>query len=447
MNERSLVKYGKNLVSYALKAGATDAEAYVSAGTNEEVRVCNRSVEKVARRSGVTLSLNILIGQREGSSTCESFVKDDLKRTAVEAVAIARASTENPFASLAKEEMWPCTLAELPERQRALDLVDDAGRQSMPAMKSEGLLLDRLLQAESGVARTSIVQITQHQGCSVICNSLGFVGIETYTSYSKHASAIVEAKNGEMNSGGDGHTMIYRSDLRSSEECARRAAFRARALLGATPIPTARMPVIFDRKMSSSLIGALLWAIYGSSIYDKSSFLFEKLGEQIFRPGIVIVDNPFIPRGRRSRLYDQETVRSKRYHVIDNGVLTMYLTSIESGAKLGIPSTGHASGSSNVTLTRGTQTLEELIGSIDRGFLVTDLLGHGPNIATGDYSSGAAGMLIENGEVTRPVNEVTIAGNLLDMFRMLIPASDMSDDGGTVNAPTCLVGEMTVAGS
>ena len=207
------------------------------------------------------------------------------------------------------------------------------------------------------------------------------------------------------------------------------------------------MPVIFDREMSSSLIGALLWAIYGSSIYDKSSFLFEKLGEQIFRPGIVIVDNPFIPRGRRSRLYDQETVRSKRYHVIDNGVLTMYLTSIESGAKLGIPSTGHASGSSNVTLMRGTQTLEELIGSIDRGLLVTDLLGHGPNIATGDYSSGAAGMLIENGGVTRPVNEVTIAGNLLDMFRMLIPASDMSDDGGTVNAPTCLVGEMTVAGS
>jgi PmbA protein len=445
VNERQLVRYGVQLVELALAAGATGAQASVSFSEGEEVHVRNKCIEKVTRDSGQSVTLYVLVGAHEGTSACESFSKDDLRRTAQEAVAIATASTANPFASLATAEMWPCAMSELPERQRALDLIDPARPLSMLQMKKEALHLEQLLLAEPGVARTETVQVSQSRTTEVRCTSNGFVGVEAATWYSKYASAIAEAANREMNSGGDYHVATHRADLRESEVIARNAGKHARALLGAMPIPTARMPIVFDRDVSTRLLGALLRGIGGTAIYDKSSFLSEKLGEQIFRPGISVIEDPFISRSLRSGLYDNDTVKRSRHQIIQDGVLTMWLTSLESGAKLKIPSTGHAGGVTNAMLSRGTQTPEELIASIPRGLLVTQLMGHGPNMTTGDYSSGAAGLLIENGQIVRPVNEVTIAGNLLEMFRTLIPANDMSDNMG-INAPSCLIPEMMVAG-
>ncbi|MDO8521289.1 MAG: metallopeptidase TldD-related protein [bacterium] len=446
MNEKKLLKYGKDLVASALKAGATDAQAHVSAGDSEEVRVRNGSVELVSRESGVSLSLYVLVGKREGSSSCESLSASDILRTAAEAVAIAKVSTENPFASIAKANMWPCPLGAMGEKERALDRVDDSGRSSIKQLTKEALDLDQLLLDQEGVSKTEIVQVSQSRSMGALCNSAGFLAAKESTSFGRYASAVAEAKDGEMHSGGDGDGAIYLADLRSAEECAQRAAYRARSLLGAKPIPTARMPVIFDRDISPSLLQVLYAAIRGGAVYDKSTFLLGKIGAPIFRRGVYIIEDPFIPRGMKSRLCDSETVRAGRYAIINDGVLTMWTTTIESGAKLKLTSTGHANGPSNVVMYRGMQTKEQMISGITRGLLVTELMGHGPNIVTGDYSAGAAGILIEHGELTRPVNEVTIAGNLLEMFRTLTPASDMSENSGT-NAPSCLVDEMTVAGS
>jgi PmbA protein len=188
-------------------------------------------------------------------------------------------------------------------------------------------------------------------------------------------------------------------------------------------------------------------AIVGDAVYHQSTFLLNKLHERVFREGVMIVEEPHLPRRLDSQLYDDEGVGSTTWTLVHDGVLTKWITTIESASKLGISPTGHAGGTSNLLLRPSTILRTDMIRDISRGFLVTELMGNGVNIATGAYSVGAEGFLIEHGEIVRPVNKVTIAGNLLDMFRELIPASDLADHPSGANAPSCFIPSMMVAGT
>lgn len=447
MNEKRMIARAKRLVALAMKAGATAAQCSVSADVTELTSARNGIVDQVVSDEGENISVYVLVGQREGSVHYGLHATgDDLSRAAEDAVAIAKSNTENPHPALAGPELWPCDPRELSRRFRALDPIDPSDPPSGKEKTRIALALDAMIRAEPGIAQTESAKIIHGRMTEAVATSLGFFGAKTGTWYRKVVGAIANGqKKGEMHSGGDWHTTVYFRDLRSDEECVKRAAMRARSLLGATPIPTKRMPVIFDQDVSAALVSAFLDAISGGAIYDKSSFLADALGTLVFRPEVSIIEDPFLPRRLASRLYDDDCVRSCRRMLVDCGVPTTWLTSIESGKKLNIPSTGHAGGVSNVWLTPGVRSRDELIASIPYGFLVTELMGHGPNIVTGDYSSGAAGFLIENGNITRPVNEVTIAANLLEMFRTLVPANDLPCDR-RIAVPSCLIREMTVGG-
>jgi PmbA protein len=252
----------------------------------------------------------------------------------------------------------------------------------------------------------------------------------------------------------DFSSALHASDLDAAEEIGRNAGERAVARLNPRKVPTKRVPVVFDRRVAGGLVGHLASAVNGSAVARKTSFLRDKLGESLFGPGIRIVDDPLRRRGLRSRPFDGEGVAGRRLAIVEDGVLKTWLLDCATARELDLATTGHAQrgvssspspGSSNLHLEGGPRSPEQLIADISEGFYVTELIGMGVNQVTGDYSRGATGFWIEGGERTYAVSEVTIAGNLIDMFRALTPANDLEFRFGT-NAPTLRVEGLTVAG-
>ena len=248
------------------------------------------------------------------------------------------------------------------------------------------------------------------------------------------------------------HSARYLEDLEGASEIGRRAGERAVARLNPTRPKPGKLPVIFDPRVSSSLLGHFAGAINGASVARKTSFLRDKLGTAVFAPGVTIVDDPLRRRGLRSRPFDAEGVRVARRELVTNGTLNQWIADSAAARQLGIEPTGHAArgvggapsaGPSNLYVAAGARTREELLASIPEAVLVIELIGQGVNGVTGDYSRGAAGFMIRGGEIAEPVAEITIAGNLIDMFATLEPASDLEFRRG-VDAPTILVPEMTV---
>lgn len=444
MQTKELFAAGERLISSARKFGATGVSCGLSVSQDSGVSVRDGVIDDVTLSSDRSLVASVLVGTREGSVSSDSFLPEDLDRIAEEAVAMAKQSGENKHLRLARPDEWPCDPKKIPARLKELDLYDGAKLLSLSELEKRALKLERIAGAFPGVARTSSGSMGHWRGVSVSMTSEGFRAAIKRSQYGKSISVIAEREK-EMNSGGDSHSAIYLDDLRLDEECARRAGERAVSQLGARPIPTALMPVVFDAQVSASLLRALVSAIGAERVHRKSTFLLKKLGEAVFSPGISVIDEPHLPRRFGSRLFDAECVGMIPRTIVESGIIKMWLADIESGAKIGIASTGHASDTANLSMLPGVLSKDELLREVGNGFLVTELLGHGANITTGAYSMGAAGLLIQNGALTIPVNKVTVAGNLLDMFRELRPASDMSENGRT-NAPTCFVGTMTVSG-
>ena len=252
----------------------------------------------------------------------------------------------------------------------------------------------------------------------------------------------------------DYSSTLHAADLDSAEAIGRRAGERAVKRLNPRKVATRRVPVVFDARISGSLVGHLASAANGSAIARKTSFLRERLGERIFASGIEIIDDPLRPRGLRSRPFDAEGIAGRRLKLVEDGVLKTWLLDCATARELDLTTTGHAQrgvsstpspGASNLHLAPGDKTPKQLIDDIEDGFYVTDMIGMGVNLVTGDYSRGASGFWIENGECTYPVSEVTIAGHLLEMFESLAPANDLAFRYGT-NAPTVRVEGLTVAG-
>jgi PmbA protein len=444
LDQSALADLAERLVAAAARAGADAADAVAVRSMSVSVEVRNGEVESSERAEGDDVGLRVLLGRRQ-AVVSSNDVKEDVDRLAQRAVAMAKVAPEDRFAGLADATLLA---RDIPD----LDLLD-------PDLPEVVVLEDRAKRAEA--AGLAVKGVTKSEGASasagiggmVLVTSSGFRGAYLSSRQGLSMSAIAGSGTA-MERDYDFSSALHGSDLDAAEKIGRSAGERAVARSNPRKVATKRVPVVYDKRVSGGLIGHLAGAINGNAIARKTSFLKDKLGERLFAPGIRIVDDPLRKRGLRSRPFDGEGVACRRLAIVEDGVLKTWLLDCATARELDLATTGHAQrgvssapspGPSNLHLEAGTVSPDALIADIAEGFYVTELIGFGVNQVTGDYSRGASGFWIENGKRTYPVSEVTIAGNLVDMYRALTPAKDLEFRFGT-NAPTVRVEGMTVAG-
>jgi PmbA protein len=445
LDQSDLTDLAERLVTAARRAGADQADALAVRSVSLSVEVRDGAVEESQRSEGDDLGLRIIIGRKQAVVSTNDLKGNGFDALAERAVAMARAAPQDRFAGLADREL-------LAGKLPALDLID-------PEMPEVDEL--EALAREAEAAGLAVVGVTKSGGASA---SAGIGGLVLVTSHGFHGATIASRHGIAMTAiAGDGTGMerdydfsstLHATDLDSAEAIGRRAGERAVKRLNPRKVATRRVPVVFDSRISGSLVGHVASAANGAAIARKTSFLRDKRGAKIFASGIDIIDDPLRPRGLRSRPFDAEGVAGRSRKLVEDGVLTTWLLDCATARELDLETTGHAQrgvsstpfpGASNLHLAAGGKSPNELVADIEDGFYVTDMIGMGVNLVTGDYSRGASGFWIEHGERTYPVSEVTIAGHLSDMFASLTPANDLVFRYGT-NAPTLRVEGMTVAG-
>jgi PmbA protein len=434
-----------SLIAAARRAGADAADAVYVGDRSTSVGVRLGALEDVSRAEGQEIGLRLFVGRGNAAVASSDLSKDSLDALVERAVAMARAAPEDAFAGLAPDELLL--------REPPLDLDLDDGSDPDPAA------LRKMAEAAEDAAR-SVAGITNSNGGSVsasastfaIATSSGFVGATRSTGYSCSAS-VVAGTGSDMQRDYAWHSARHMADLESAEEIGRRAGERAAARLNPVRVAPGPMAIMFDPRVATTLLGHFIGAISGSAITRKASFLLDGLGTQVFAPGVTIHDDPFRPRGARSRAFDGEGLPVAASDLIADGVLTTWLADSAAARQLGIAPPGHAvrgvsgapgAGPSNLFMQAGARSREEMIAGVRNGVLVTELIGQGVNGVTGDYSRGAAGFLIVDGALGPAVSEITIASNLKDMFATLEPASDLRIRRG-IDSPTLLVPQMMVA--
>jgi PmbA protein len=444
-DQSALAALAQRLVEAAKRAGADAADAVAVRGVSQGVEVRDGRVEESERSEGDDVGLRVLVGRRQAVVSTNDISGDGIAKLAERAVAMARVAPEDKYVGLAD----PAQLArEFPE----LDLLD-------PDIPSTSELERRAQEAEAaglavkGVTKSSGSSASSGIGGMVLVTSTGFHGTYLRSSQGISMTAISGEGTG-MERDYDYTSALHASDLASPASVGRKAGERAVARVNPRKVATCKVPVVYDPRVSNSLVGHLVGAVNGASIARKTSFLKDRLGARLFADNIRIVDDPLRVRGLRSQAFDAEGVKVKRLAIIDQGELTSWLLDCATARELGMTTTGHAHrgvssapspGAYNLHLEAGRATPTELISDIKQGFYVTDLIGSGVNGVTGDYSRGASGFWIENGEITYPVSEVTIAGHLLDMFKSLVPANDLEFRYG-INAPTLRIEGLTLGG-
>ena len=428
--------------------GATEADAFVVEDQSFSAQVRMGQVDTVKHARDQHLALRVFVGRSSAAASTSDLSRDSLGRLVDEAVTLARITAPDPLSGLAD----PAALA---RGTRDLGLDDPHGHDLAPEDK-----IDLARRCEAA-ALAFDARITNSEGGDfgdgharyAYATSHGFAGDYRSSSFSLSASPLAAA-NGEMQRDGWYHVTRKRAELDAPETIGRTAAQRALRRLGARRVKTAEVPVIFDPQMAATLIRHIAGAASGPSLYRGASFLLHRLGETIAAPSVTIVDDGTRPGGLGSRPFDGEGLPTQRTVLVDRGVLTSYLLDSYSGRKLGLPSTHHAArdgsgvtvSTTNLYLAPGEISPDALIRSVKSGLYVTELIGFGVNGVTGDYSRGAVGLWIENGELAYPVEEITVAGNLLEMFRAVEGVGNDLVFRDRTAAPTLLIGRMVVAG-
>lgn len=436
-----------DIVGRARAAGADAADAVFAADRSLSVSVRMGALEDVERSESEELGLRVFVGRRSASVSTSDLSSESLDTLVERAMAMAREAPEDQWAGLAPEARL------LRGRPPLLDL-DDGADVEPQALKERALIAEDAARAVPGVTNSEGGSAGASRSVMALATSHGFAGAYAQSSHGVSAS-VLAGTGGSMERDHAHHSARHASMLESAGAIGRRAGERAVARLDPQKIASGAMPVVFDRRVSASLLGHLVGAITGSAITRKTSFLLDSMGKQVFARGVTICDDPHRPRGLRSRPFDGEGLPVLPLKLIDAGVLETWLLDSASARQLGLEPTGHAArgvggapgvSPGNLFMQAGSIPPETLIADIERGVLVTELIGQGVNGVTGDYSRGAAGFLIEKGEITRPVSEITVAGNLKDMFLALTPANDLEFRYG-VNAPTLRIDGMTIAGA
>ena len=444
-DQTALTDRAERLVKAALSAGADAADAVAVRAMSLSIEVRDGAVEESESAEGDDLGLRVLVGKRQAVVSTNDMASDGSAALAARAVAMARAAPEDRYAGLADEAMLAHDFPDL-------DLIDPdlptVSQLETMAREAEAAAL-----AVKGVAKSGGASASAGIGGMVLVTSHGFRGAYLGSSHGVSMTAIAGEGTG-MERDYDYSSVRHASDLESPQKIGRTAGERAVERINPRKVTTRKVPVVFDPRVAGSLVSHLASAANGASVARKTSFLRDKMGQKLFADGIRIIDDPLRKRGLRSHPFDGEGVAGKKLALVDDGVLRSWILDCSTARELGLTTTGHASrgvsstpspGASNLHLEAGTLSPGALIADIKDGFYVTDLIGMGVNMVTGDYSRGASGFWIENGKRTYAVSEVTIAGHLLDIFRTLTPADDLEFRYG-INAPTVRLEGLTVAG-
>ena len=434
------------LIGLALKAGADAADAVAAASASESVTVRLGVLEDVERSEGEEIGLRVFSGSRSATISTSDFSSGGFSEMAERAVAMARLAPEDPYAGLAPQDLLATDIA------GNFDLADPAEPRP-DKLKVRALEVEDAARAVSGVTNSNGASAGFSRSVSALVTSHGFTGGYEATSHSLSASMIA-GEGDSMQRDYEHRVARHLSDLPSAEMIGTNAGQRSVDRLHPKRLPSGPMPVVFDPRVGGTLIGHLLGAMSGMAIARRSSFLLGKLEDLLFDPSIRIVDDPHRARGLRSRPFDGEGLPTEGRALVEEGRVTGWLLNAASAKQLQLTPTGHAArgsggspgvSASNVHLEAGSQSREELIADITDGVLVNELIGQGVNGITGDYSRGASGFRIRDGQIAEPVSEFTIAGNLVDMFAALAPANDL-EMYRAINVPTLRVDGMTIAG-
>jgi PmbA protein len=428
----------EQILSEAKQLGATAAEAAVSIESGLSVNVRLGEVETVEHNHDKGLGVTVYFGQRKGSASTTDFGESAIRDTVAAACRIARYTAEDPYAGLADANLMASEVVDLDlnhpweiSPERAIEL----------ALESESVARD----FDKRITNSEGASVSSHQAFRVYGNSHGFVGGYGGTRHS--VSCCVIGQEGDnmqrdywYSSSRDACT------LEAPDLVGRKAAERTVKRLGARRMGTRQVPVIFAAELAGGLIGSFLGAIRGTAQYRKSSYLLDSIGEQVFPSFVRIDERPLLPRALYSAPFDREGVATLDRDLVSGGVVQGYILDSYSARRLDMQTTGNAGGTRNVFVSHGDDDLYALCRRMDTGLLITDMMGHGTNMVTGDYSRGAAGFWVEGGEIQYPVEELTVAGNLKQMFKDIIAIGNDVDLRGNVRSGSILIGNMTIAG-
>ena len=446
ISEAALKPTLEKLLARAKHYGATEADAVATHGRSSAIVVRGGELEDVDNSEGRDIGLRVIVGKRQACVSSSDISDTSIDQLAERAVAMAKLAPEDPYCGLADA-------SQLDTHNADLDLYDDTPM--TPAqLKARALLVEGAALAVKGVQQAEGANASHATSAIHFMTSHGFSQGWLSSRHGLSVSAIAEA-DGAMERDYDYDGTRWFEDLKTPEEIGRTAGARTIARLGSKQMDSGAMPVMFDQRVSGALVAAMVSAITGPSIARGTSFLKEKMGETLFSSDIQIIDDPLMPRGHGSRPYDGEGIVPVTRHLIKDGALQTWLLNCSTAKQLDLTTTGHATrgigsppgvSATNSYMTNGSKSPQQLMADMGEGLLITEMFGPSLNANTGDYSVGVAGFKIENGLAAYPVSEITIAGNLLEMYKTLIPANDLIFDASTV-APSLLTEGLTIAGS
>jgi len=439
LSEDTLKQIAADALAHAKALGASAADAEVNDGFGQGVTVRSREVETIEYTRDKSLGITVYLGQKRGSASTSDFTPKAIRDTVEAALTIARYTGEDDCAGLPDAHRHPVTLPEL-DLYHPWDVPVETAIEIASRCEAAALDFDPRITNSEGS------NIYTQQWHFVHANSNGFVGGYPTSRYSLSCSVI--GGQGDDMQRDDWYTAARREDeLESAEAVGRRAAERTVRRLDARKLDTLQAPVLFDATLAGGLIGHFVGAVSGGALYRKSSFLLDSLGTPVFAPIVHLREAPHVLRGLSSAPFDDEGVATVTRDVVSAGVVQGYFLGTYSARKLGMESTGNAGGSHNLILDSGTLGFDGLLKKMGRGLVVTELLGHGINSVTGDYSRGAAGFWVEDGAIAYPVHEITIAGNLKDMFRGIVEIGTDVLKRGSKTTGSILIDNMTIAGN
>ncbi|MFZ5508602.1 MAG: metalloprotease PmbA [Pseudomonadota bacterium] len=435
----TLRQMAQDILDYARSRGADACETDISEGFGQSVTVRRGEVETIEYNRDKGVGVTVYVGKQRGYASTSDFNPDALRATVDAALSIARFTAPDDCAGLPEAE-W--LARETPD----LDLYHPWDLPVEQAIELARRCEDAAFAVSPLVRNSEGASVSTQQSHFVSANSLGFMG--GYASSRHYLSCSVIAGEGEGMQRDDWYvTRRDAAELVRPEAVGEYAARRALSRLEARQIPTCDVPVLFEAPLAAALLGNFVYAASGGSLYRKASFLVDSLGKPVFSPLVRLSERPHIAKGLASAPFDDDGVATADREVVEDGVLAGYFLSTYTARKLGLRSTGNAGGCHNLLLAPGDHDLDGLIRQMDRGLLVTELLGHGVNYVTGDYSRGAVGYWVENGAIQYPVQEITIASNLRDMFRGIVAVGNDVLVRGSKHTGSILVERMTVAGA
>ena len=433
-----VVEQVQQVLDEALKQGATAAEADISTGTGFAVTVRWGEVEKIEHERDKGLSVTVYMGNRKGSASTSDFSEHSMVETIKAACDIARYTSEDNAAGLVDATLMA---TEIPD----LDLHHPWSITPEQAIELATHCEDVAREFDPRINNSDGAMVNTYTGTHAYGNTNGFAGGWKWSSHTIDCTMIAEHAGAMQRDGWYSKVRDY-NDLQTFNIIGEEAARRTVGKLGARKLSTRNVPVIFEAPVASGLFSAFITAISGGSLYRRASFLLDKLGEQVFSKHIYIYEQPHLKKALGSAPFDNDGVATHPRDIVKDGVLQGYVLSGYSARKLGLQTTGNAGGVHNLIIEPGKKSLDDLIKQMNTGLLITDMIGFGVNQVTGDYSRGASGFWIENGEIQYPVEEITVAGNLKDMYQHIIDIGNDVDPRGNILTGSVLIDNMTVAG-